>query len=64
MTTLNVLDLVPEALQTKYLPLAKAAFADAVSAPKKLAKIEKSFVKDGGTAQQWDALKHCVVNPR
>ncbi len=64
MTTLNVLDLVPTALQTKYLPLANAAFADATTAPKKLAKIEANFTKDGGTAQQWDALKHCVVNPR
>jgi hypothetical protein len=64
MATLNVLDLVPLELQTKYLPLAKQAFANATTAPKKLAKIEANFVKDGGTAQQWDALKHCVVNPR
>lgn len=64
MTSLNPLDLVPSELQTKYLPLAKAAFANATTAPKKLAKIEADFTKDGGTALQWSALKHCVVNPR
>jgi hypothetical protein len=64
MTSLNPLDLVPSELQTKYLPLVKAAFATASTAPQELAKIATNFAKDGGTGLQWNTLKFCAANPR
>ncbi len=70
MTSLNPLDMVPTALQAKYLVKARDTFT-AAQAPQSpvdpetaLADIQADFTRDGGTSQQWSALKHCAVYPR
>ena len=65
MSTLNPLNLVPEALQSKYLPDMTAAFsaARAKNSVPDLGVLETQFHTDGGTVRQWDVLKHCASVP-